>query len=191
MLRFVSFLAVAAAASVAHSNPSSPSVLDPIAGSRPTGGTTLRPGSDGPKTPDDDKWRPPFIVEVAGPDRPMAHELIRVRIQVERDFLDETPLLISARLPDGVALVQGELEERIIDPSTRRIVREWELEIGQEIPAGDVVITVQQRGEGWGGNAVKAYRFGRPEPASLTAPLRRGKAIDLGEGVIVRPILLD
>lgn len=179
-------LALAVFALDAHAGPAIPKTQDP--GSPgvvipPSGGTL-------PKVPGKD-WHPPYLVKVEGPDAPKPGQAVRLRVVVERELVDATPMAFSVRLPDGVSLLGGQLEESVVDATSAVVVRELELQVGSSLPEDDVVITVRQLGEGWGANAVKAYRFGRPDPAAKTAPLRFGKPVDVGHGKVVRPVIVD
>lgn len=136
-------------------------------------------------------WQPPFVLEVRGPASPKPGEAIRLRIEIERNFVEETPLTISLGLPEGVSLVDGELEERIVDAESKTIQREFVLQLGAEIPGEELTVTVEQRGKGWGAHSVKTYEFGRVRASTLDAELRRGEPVDLGGGRIVRPVLVD
>jgi hypothetical protein len=113
-----------------------------------------------------------------------------VQVTIERKWIDSTPLRLQVQLPEGVTLVQGQLEEVIPDAHASVVTRTIELRLGERVPEEDVVVTVSQRGEGWGGHEEHRYRFGRPAPA-VTPALRRGGPIDLGNGTIVRPVIVE
>lgn len=137
------------------------------------------------------KHEAPFVVRVDGPEDPVPEATLHVRVTIERRLLDATPLHVEVRLPEGVGLVRGELEETIVDAQATVVRREVELRLGERIPEEDVVVTVSQRGEGWGGHAEHRYRFGRPDPDAVQQPLRRSDPVDLGNGIIVRPVVVD
>lgn len=141
-------------------------------------------------SPTQSKREPPFVARMGGPEAPAPWSSIRVWVQIERNLLDATPMRLSFALPAGVTLVQGEVEESVVDPTSRVVRREIELRLGERVPEEDVVVTVSQRGEGWGGHAEHRYHFGRPAP-DVTPALRRGGPIDLGNGTIVRPVIVE
>lgn len=138
-----------------------------------------------------DTWKPPFVVEVHGPEDPRPGTTIEIRVEIERNLVEETPLTISLGLPSGVELVEGPMVERVVDGSSPQIVRAFALRIVGSIPEEDVTVTVEQKGEGWGAHAAKAYGFGRVEHRPLDAGPRRGAPVDLGGGLIVHPVQVD
>jgi len=137
------------------------------------------------------RWRPPFVAELEGPESPRAGELVRLRLEIRRELVDETPMQISVALPSSVRLVEGRLEERVVDPTSDTIVREFVLRLGASLPIEEVVVTVEQQGEAWGARAEKTYPFGRREMRALEAPLVRDRPVQLDNGIILRPVKVD
>lgn len=165
----------------------------PVQGTAPTdegSSPTVRPEVVEPETTGS-TWRPPFVLEVEGPEAPRGGETIRLRIQIERHLVEDTPMSISVALPAGAELLEGQLDERLVDASSSSIVRELTLRLGAELPEENVVVTVEQKGDGWGAHAAKTYEFGRQKVRALGTELRRGPPVDLGGGIIVRPVQVD
>lgn len=163
----------------------------------PVSGQPQRPGGvvvpvqpPGGITSVQSKRQPPFIVRVKGTDAPVPKSTVKVHVTIERNLIDSTPLHLEVKLPEGVTLIRGQVEEAIVDAQSSTLARTIELRIGAEMPVEDVVVIVSQRGDGWGAHAEHAYRFGRPEP-DPTPTLRRGEPIDLGNGTVVRPVIVD
>lgn len=138
-----------------------------------------------------DPWRPPFVLGVEGPEEPKPGESFRLRITVERNLVEKTPMRISLDLPSGVELVEGQSEERVVHETSTTLVREFTLRAGASLPEESVIVTVEQRGEGWGATATKTYDFGRAPIRALEADLERGPPVDLGGGLIVHPVRVD
>lgn len=155
------------------------------------GGVVVPPRPPSVDVGERSKREPPFVVRVGGTEAPAPRSTVQVRVTIERKLLDSTPLRLEVQLPEGVELAKGQLTEEIVDAQTPVVTRTIELRVGAEIPSDDVVVTVSQRGEGWGGTAEHRYRFGRPAPEASPAPLRRGPPVELGNGIIVRPIIVN
>jgi hypothetical protein len=140
-----------------------------------------------PVPSDETRWTPPFEVTVVGPDATRPGESLRLRLEIRRAVIDETPMRISIELPPGVTLESGRTEEDVISVEPT-IVHEVDLRIGPEVPAQDVVFTVEQKGDGWGGRAEKIYSFGRVQARALQAPLRLDAPARMPNGGVVRPV---
>jgi len=132
----------------------------------------------------------PFVVRVVGPDNPRERLTGRMTLVVviERNLVDATPLRLTWQLPDGVTLVDGKLEEVIVESASSRITRQIVLEV-PSIPETDVQAFVEANGAGWGAKGEGAYRFGRPEPMLPKVPRER-KPLPVKGGPPLRPVMM-
>lgn len=137
----------------------------------------------------DQEARAPLRLTLSGPKAPKAGEQIEVSIVVERTAAAFNPLELRVALPRSAKLVDGELLQTIDDKASTKWARVIKVQI-DEVPAEDIVVTVDVRGDGFGAHASSAYRFGRPEPRLPDPPtdtprsvggLDVGSAIPLGQ----------
>lgn len=134
--------------------------------------------------------RSPLRVSLDGPAQVGPHDVVMVRLRIERDVPIGADVHIRATIPPGVRMNSGSSSETLaanVQPD--RVERRWELSF-EAIPPGDFVVEIDARGDGFGQHTVGTYRFGRPEP--LAAVLRREPVPLLinGRG-LVRPVLVD
>lgn len=132
----------------------------------------VAPASTADAPPDRHGMEPPMTFTLTGPESVSAGSTITLVAEIRRTFLSPVPMRVDLAVPRGVVLVEGKASETIVDAEQRVMTRTWTLRFG-EVPAEDLEVKVAWQAETWGASAVKAYRFGRPEP-KIVAPPRDG-----------------
>jgi hypothetical protein len=112
----------------------------------------------------------PLSVVVTGPSVPPARGgVFDVEIVISRRTPDSVPIALQATVPPGVRIVAGDAVESIVDDQYEVLRRKLTLQL-DELPAGDLLISLDTNRAGSGAHATSAYRFGRPEPSLPAAP---------------------
>lgn len=134
---------------------------------------------------------PPMTFTLSGPESVSAGQTLTLVAEIRRTFLSPVPMHIDLAVPSGVVIVEGKASETLVDTDQRLLTRTWVLRLG-EVPAEDLEVKVAWQADTWGASAVRAYRFGRPEP-KLVTPERDGPelapaGLRPGRGIRVTPI---
>lgn len=115
--------------------------------------------------------RPPFVMELVGPGRTKAGELIEAEIVLRLQGLVRAPLHLQVRPGPGIHMVEGMPDETIPAGDEPQLRRKLLLRVDD--PAGAVEVLAEMRGEGFGATARRAFFFdGRP-PGDPNVPARR------------------
>jgi hypothetical protein len=105
----------------------------------------------------------PFVAELRGPSEVAANSHLDLELVIERNVVNDVPMVISARLPPGVTLEAGSLSESIVDGKQAKLVRPIRIAIGQ-VPTSDLDVSIDVKGSNYGAHATATYRFGRAAP---------------------------
>lgn len=134
--------------------------------------------------------RSPIRVSLEGPPQVVANQTLHLRAVVERYIGMTVPMTVVLRLPPGARLIRGEATRQLPPNTTARTdVLEYDIAIG-EVPAEDVWLVTDVRGEGIGFHGRVAYRFGRPEPLPARPPLAQ-ESVRVGGRDFGRPVQLQ
>lgn len=133
---------------------------------------------------------PPMTFTLSGPESVSAGQTLTLVAEIRRTFLSPVPMHIDLAVPRGVVILEGKASETLVDTEQRLLTRTWVLRLG-EVPAEDLEVKVAWQADTWGASAVRAYRFGRPEP-KLVTPERDGPelappGLRPGRGIRVTP----
>lgn len=120
----------------------------------------------------------PFVLTLEGPGDVEAGAVVEVGVRISRRVVDETPLLLALKAPEGVALVEGLESEEIVEPDATEIVRVYKVRVDD--PSAVLVVQATMGGEGFGAVATKELRFRKlvrpatalPRPGGLVKPAR-------------------
>lgn len=118
----------------------------------------------------------PITIRVDGPSSIAVGEST-LSVTVTRAVAGTDPIELGIAMPDGVTLIAGDPNERIVERGPV-IHRTLKLRVDR-VPEQDVLITANVRGDHYGARATSAYRFGRAEPKLPQPP---GPAVGLTGG---------
>ena len=89
------------------------------------------------------------------------------------------PVHLAVKVPAGATLVSGPAElELPAQETATTVATEYKLSFAS-VPAGDLLLVADARGEASGVHAENVYRFGRPAPAPVV-PNATGPSVKLG-----------
>ena len=130
----------------------------------------------------------PISVNVIGPANVPLKGPVDLRVQIDRASTQMNPVLVRVRLPAGVHLSKGKMEESIRDTAHPRLTRAYTITY-QQRPKDDLFIVVDWMAAGAGFHAEVPWRFGRTAPKAAE-PERLPGAIRLPGGKSIgTPIL--
>ncbi len=121
-----------------------------------------------PPAPKVEAPRAPFLLHLEGPQAVMAGGEADVVARIVRSVPNAVPIDLVVKPKDGISLLKGSAEERIVDDHSQEIVRTFHLRVDD--PGAEIEVTASMGGEGFGATSTKRFRFLREAPKPRTSP---------------------
>ena len=129
----------------------------------------------------------PIEATLTGPDAVLGSATIDLKLKVSRANSEVGPIKVLLKLPVGVKLESGTVDEALADATALSFERTWRIGFGA-VPRDDVTVVVDWQTKAAGFHAELPYRFGRPAPKEKEPPRLPEVRLPSGQS-LGRPIL--